>query len=194
MADSVQRSATYADLEAVPAHLVAELLFGSLVTHPRPSGLHGAAALSLGAELVGPFQKGRGGGPGGWVFIVEPELHLGPHVVVPDLAGWRVERLPHHPKTPFIETVPDWVCELLSPSTENIDRGPKRRIYATYAVPHMWLIDPVGRRLEAYELRDAHWFLHETYDGDDEVRAPPFSAVPFSLSALWPLAPAPDAT
>ena len=194
MADPVQRSATYADLKAVPDHLVAEILFGNLVTHPRPATPHGAAALSLGDELVGPFQKRRAGGPGGWIFMIEPELHLGPHVVVPDLAAWRVERLPHHPRTAYIETVPDWVCEFLSPSTENVDRGPKRRIYATYKVPHMWLIDPVARRLEAYELRDGHWLLHETYDGEVEVDAPPFGAVPFQLTALWPLAPAPDAT
>jgi Uma2 family endonuclease len=192
MADPVQRSATYADLEAVPPHLVAEIVFGSLVTHPRPSGLHGAAALSLGDELLGPFQKHRGG-PGGWVFIVEPELHLGPHVVVPDLAAWRTERLPHHPPTPYISTAPDWVCELLSPSTENTDRGPKMRIYATYGVAHLWLIDPIDRRLEAYELREGHWLLHETYDGEVAVDAPPFGAVPFQLSALWPLKPAPDA-
>ncbi len=188
----IQR-ATYADLETVPPHLVAEIIFGALITHPRPATPHGTSATSLTLEIGGPFQKGRGG-PGGWVFIAEPELHLGPHVVVPDLAGWHVQRLPHLPKTAFVETPPDWVCEFLSPSTENIDRGPKRRIYASYAVAHMWLVDPVARRLEAYELRDAHWFLYETFDGDDDVTAPPFAAVPFPLSALWPLAPAPDQT
>ncbi len=193
MADPAQRIATYADLEAVPDHLVAEILFGNLVTHPRPSPPHGVAATSLIAEIVPPFQKRRGG-PGGWVFIVEPELHLGPHVIVPDLAGWKTERLPHHPPTAFIETAPDWVCELLSPSTENVDRGAKRRIYAAWKVPHMWLVDPVGRRLEAYVLSDGHGLLHDTYDGEVDVDAPPFAAVPFQLTALWPLAPAPDAT
>lgn len=192
MADPAARTATYADLVAVPPHLVAEIVFGNLVTHPRPSGYRRASALSLGDELVGPFQKGRGG-PGGWIFMVEPELHMGPHVVVPDLAAWRNERLPHHPATPYIVTPPDWVCELNSPSTESMDRGPKRRTYATYSVPHMWLIDPVGRRLESYELREGQWLLHETYDGDVAVDAPPFAAVPFQLSALWPLKPAPDA-
>ena len=192
MADPAARTATYADLVAVPPHLVAEIVFGNLVTHPRPSGFHGASALSLGEELVGPFQKGRGG-PGGWIFMVEPELHMGPHVVVPDLAAWRNQRLPHHPATPYIVTPPDWVCELHSLSSDHMDRGPKRRIYATYSVPHMWLIDPVGRRLESYELREGQWLLHETYDGDVAVDAPPFAAVPFQLSALWPLKPAPDA-
>ena len=188
---TTERLATYADLEAVPSHLVAEILFGTLVTHPRPAPPHGMSAGSLNIEVGGPFQKGRGG-PGGWIFSPEPELHLGPHVVVPDLAGWRKERLPYMPKTAYIETPPDWVCEILSPSTENIDRGPKRRIYATYAVAHMWLLDPVARRLEAYELRDGQWVLIETFDGDDSVAAPPFGAVPFQLSALWPLEPDPD--
>lgn len=193
MAGEAHKIATYADLEAVPPHLVAEILYGSLVTHPRPATPHGAAAISLGMEIGPPFQRGRGG-PGGWIFMVEPELHLGPHVVVPDLAGWRVERLPHHPTTPYVETRPDWVCELLSPSTENIDRGAKQRIYGTYGVEFMWLVDPVARRLEAYSLRDGHWLLHDTYVGDVAVDAPPFAAVPFQLTALWPLPPAPDAT
>lgn len=185
------RPATYADLEAVPPHLVAEILFGALVTHPRPAPGHGATAGSLNIEIGGPFQKGRGG-PGGWVFIPEPELHLGPHVVVPDLAGWRTDRLPYIPKTAYIEISPDWVCEVLSPSTENIDRGPKRRVYSSYQISHMWLLDPVARRLEAYELHGGQWLLNETFDGDDSVAAPPFAAVPFPLKALWPLEPAPD--
>jgi Uma2 family endonuclease len=188
-----KRPATYADLEAVPPHLVAEIIFGALVTHPRPAPPHSSASNSLGHEITGPFQKGRGG-PGGWVFFTEPELHLGPHVVVPDIAGWRRERLPHMPTTAFFETPPDWVCEFLSSSTENTDRGPKRRIYATYGVAYMWFVDPVARRLEAFELRDGRWVLHETFDGEDEVKAPPFDAVPIAIAALWPLEPAPDQT
>ena len=184
------RAATYADLETVPEHLVAEILFGSLVTHPRPVPGHAAAQGAVANEVIGPFQRGRGG-PGGWVFMIEPELHLGPHVVVPDIAGWRRERLHHMPTTAFVDTPPDWVCELLSPSTENIDRGPKRRIYATYGVSYMWFLDPDKRRLEAYVLRDGQYVLHETFDGGDEVKAPPFDAVPFPITALWPLDPAP---
>ena len=191
MVQSLTRVATYADLEAVPPHLVAEILFGSLVTHPRPTPRHATAQSAITGELTGAFQRGRGG-PGGWVFMIEPELHLGPHVVVPDIAGWRKERLPHMPTTAYVETSPDWVCELLSPSTENNDRGPKRRIYATFGVSHMWFVDPVARRLEAYALRDAQWVLLETFDGSDDVNAAPFDAVPFSISALWPLDNAPD--
>jgi Uma2 family endonuclease len=183
-------TATYADLKAVPPHLVAEILFGALVTHPRPVPRHATAQGVIATEVIGPFQLGRGG-PGGWIFMIEPELHLGPHVVVPDIAGWRRERLPHLPPTAYIETPPDWVCELLSPSTENTDRGPKRRIYATYGVGYMWLVDATACRLESYVLRDGQWTLHETFDGEDDVKAPPFDVVPFSITALWPLDSAP---
>jgi Uma2 family endonuclease len=193
MAQSVEKPATYADLEKVPPHLVAEILFGSLVTHPRPSPRHAVASNSLGHELTGPFQKGRSG-PGGWIFMTEPELHLGPHVVVPDLAGWRRERMPTMPDKTYIELPPDWVCEVISPSTAGIDRGPKRRIYATYGIGHLWHLDPIAKVLEVFELRDKHWVLHDTYVDGAEVSAPPFAAVPFQLSSLWPLDVASDQT
>lgn len=185
MIEPDRKSATYADLEAVPPHLVAEILFGALYTHPRPVPKHAAAANSLGYELTGPFQRQRGG-PGGWVFMVEPELHLGPHITVPDLAGWRRERLPALPDTAFIELVPDWVCEILSPSTEAVDRGVKMRIYATFGLAHLWLLSPATQILETYELRDGKWLLLETFTGAVEVAAAPFAAVPFPLAALFP--------
>jgi Uma2 family endonuclease len=189
MAEIKTRNATYADLEAVPAHLVAEILFGTLVTHPRPAPPHAAAHNALAYEVTGPYQKGRGG-PGGWIFMTEPELHLGPHVLVPDIAGWRKERLPHLPSAPYVETPPDWVCELLSPSTENADRGPKRRIYGAFGVGHLWLLDAVARRLEVYELKNAKWVLFETFENDEQARAPPFDDIAISLADLWPLDPA----
>jgi Uma2 family endonuclease len=182
------KPATYADLEAVPPNLVAEIIDGGLFTHPRPVPKHAFAHNSLGGELTGPFQKGTGG-PGGWIFLTEPELHLGPHVLVPDLAGWRLDRMPHLPPTAYIETPPDWVCELLSPSTENLDRGSKRRIYGDYGVKFLWLLDATDERLEVYELHDAKWLLHETYEDSEEVRAPPFDAISFSLGNLWPPKP-----
>ena len=170
MAEPAKPQATYADLEAVPPHLVAEILFGSLVTHPRPAPPHAFSATSLSEELVGPFQKGRSGGPGGWVFADEPELHLGPHVIVPDLAGWRRERMPQLPAQAFIETPPDWACELLSPSTQRYDRGAKRRIYATYRVGHLWHLDAVARQLDVFELKNDHWVLYETFEPGDDAR------------------------
>ncbi len=192
MAEPAKRNATYDDLRSVPPHLVAEIVFGNLVTQPRPATAHIFSATSLSEELVGPFQKGRGGGPGGWVFGEEPELHLGPHVVVPDLAGWRRERMSHLPATAFIEQAPDWICELLSPSTLAHDRGAKRRIYGAYGVRHLWFLDPVVRLLEVFSLRDAEWVLVDTFVDDTTVCAPPFEAITFPLAALWPLDPAPE--
>jgi Uma2 family endonuclease len=185
MAVSAHKSATYADLEAVPPHLVAEILFGSLVTHPRPSRRHGAATSALGILTGGAFQFGSGG-PGGWIFIDEPELHLGPHVVVPDLAGWRRDRLMTADDRRFIATPPDWVCEALADSTERYDRIDKRRIYATYAVPHLWLLDPRVKVLEVFLRQDQDWLLTHTFIDNDPVSAPPFDAITFDLGLLWP--------
>jgi Putative restriction endonuclease len=126
--------------------------------------------------------------------MTEPELYLGAPVVVPDLAGWRRERMPHLPETAYIEAPLDWVCEGLSPSTKTVDRGPMRRTYATCAITDMRLLDLVACRLEAHVLRNGQWTLHETFDGADEVKSPPFDAVPFPISALWPLDLAPAQT
>ncbi len=185
MAEPATKEATYADLEAAPPHLVAELVHGALVTHPRPAPRHAVAAARLGTTLGGPFDFGNDG-PGGWIFMDEPELHFGRDVVVPDMAGWRRERLPSLPATAFIETAPDWVCEVLSPSTEYYDRGPKRRIYAEAGVSHLWLVDPRVQVLEAFQLTAGQWLLLATVAGADEVKLPPFEAAPFSLGLLWP--------
>ena len=186
MAEREKRRATYADLEAVPPHLVAEIIDGVLRTHPRPSLRHGLATTSLTDELTGPFQKGRGG-PGGWVFVVEPELHLGDDVLVPDFAGWRRERLPVLPETPHTAISPDWICEVLSASTETRDRTVKMRIYARSGVPFLWLIDPRQQILEVFELSDGRWLKFGGWNAADIVRAPPFDAISFSLADLWPL-------
>jgi Uma2 family endonuclease len=184
MTQPLHRAATYADIEALPPNVVGEILFGELVTHPRPALRHGAASSSLGMVLGDAFQRGRSG-PGGWIFVDEPELHLGPHVVVPDIAGWRRETLPEVPDTTWIETPPDWLCEMLSPSTENYDRGAKRQIYATYGVKYLWLVDPRPRLLEAFALSEGRWVLLATLRDQEEVRIPPFDAVSFSLGELW---------
>jgi len=186
MADPAKRRATYADLEAVPEHLVAEIIDGELMTHPRPSPRHGATANALGGELTGPYQKGLGG-PGGWVFVIEPEIKFGNDILVPDIAGWRRERLPGYPKRNYFEIAPDWVCEILSGSTEKRDRSLKKRIYAAGGVSHLWLIDPRLQLLEVFELRENLWTDVGTWNSDDEVRAPPFDAISFSLADLWPL-------
>ncbi len=188
MAEPAKKRATYADLEAVPEHLVAEIIDGELLTHPRPSPRHGAASSALGAALGNTFQQGRGG-PGGWVFFVEPEISFGEHLLVPDIAGWRRERLSAYPDTNYFTTSPDWICEVLSGSTEKRDRTVKMRIYAEAGVPHIWLIDPRLQILEAFELSEGRWSKIGAWNSDDVVRAPPFDAIAFSLADLWPLDP-----
>ncbi len=188
MTNLARKRATYADLEAAPPHLVAELINGALEAHPRPLSRHSVAANSLGDELTSPFQKGRGG-PGGWIFMVEPELHLGADVLVPDLAGWRRERLPSLPDKAGLTIAPDWLCEILSPSTARLDRGPKMQIYARHGVAFLWLLDPATHVLESYQLADGKWVLQGTATGSDDVRLPPFDAISFPLSELFPLDP-----
>lgn len=177
--------ATYQDVLDAPPNMVAELIEGALHVHPRPSTRHARASSTLGYKIGGPFDEGQGG-PGGWWILDEPELHLGADVLVPDLAGWRRESMPIFPDAPWIELPPDWVCEVLSPSTRRIDLTDKRRLYAVAGVPHLWFVDPLARTLEAFALRDGVWALIAALKDDEEVRVPPFDAITFPLSALWP--------
>ena len=126
------RKAGYQDVLDAPAHRVAEVLDGALYTHPRPAPLHTIAASHLGDELTSPFGKGRGG-PGGWWTLDEPELHLATDILVPDLAGWRRERMAELPDTPYFSLAPDWGCEVLSASTRRLDLHGKRPVYAREA-------------------------------------------------------------
>jgi hypothetical protein len=184
MLNAKARVATYADIEALPPHVVGEIVYGVLHSHPRPAPRHGVAANNLGHEVTGPFRLGRGG-PGGWIFMVEPELHLGPHVVVPDIAGWRVERLTPFPETAFIESPPDWLAEVLSPSTQAIDRTDKLSVYAEFGVKHCWYVDPIARTLEVFALTGGKWLIANTFREVDPVTAPPFEVHTFPLDVLW---------
>jgi Uma2 family endonuclease len=185
MGDPAQRRATYDDLRAVPDHLVAEILNGVLVTQPRPASLHARAASRLGIEIGGPFDRGKGG-PGGWIALDEPELHLHGDVAVPDLAGWRRARMPEMPDATAFELAPDWICEVLSPSTAAIDRAEKMPIYARERVGHAWLVDPIARTLEAYVLDEAaRWVQLGAWRDEARVRAAPFGEVELELGALW---------
>ncbi len=186
MADPAKKRATYSDVLLVPRHLVAEIIDGELVTSPRPSPIHTRAASMLGGALVGPFDRGIGG-PGGWWILDEPELHLfgRPEPLVPDLAGWRIEHLPELPATAYFSVTPDWVCEVLSPSTAALDRADKMPIYAKAGVRHAWLIDPLLRTLEVLRLEGSAWLLVATYKNDARVRAEPFEAVDLELGPLW---------
>ncbi len=186
MADPATRKAIYADIEALPPHVLGEIIYGTLVTHPRPSPRHASAHSSLTVKLGQGYQYGDGG-PGGWVFLSEPELHLDGNVVVPDIAGWKRERLTTHPKTNWIETPPDWLCEILSPLTEVYDKNEKRRIYAHAVIPQIWFLDPRSRVLECFTLVANNWLLTNTFADDDIVSAPPFDAANFNVSHLFPL-------
>jgi Uma2 family endonuclease len=179
-----------AAFEAVPPEMVAEILDGELFTFPRPAHPHTRSASRLGMKLGGPFDLGEAG-PGGWVILDEPELHLGrrPDKLSPDLAAWRRERMPDalgDESTPyFYDVAPDWVCEVISTSTERIDRGKKMRIYRREQVGHLWLLSPVLRTLEVYRLEGGRWSLLETYEDEEKVQAEPFHAVELDLATIW---------
>lgn len=176
--------ATYDDLLKVPDHLVAEIVDGDLYASPRPAPRHADAGSGLGGALRGPFDRGRGG-PGGWRILFEPELHLGRDIVVPDLAGWRRERLPDLPEQAYFPVAPDWICEVVSPSTAALDRVKKLAVYAREDVSHAWLVDPLARTLEVLSLENGRWTIVSTCSGADVVRAEPFDAIELDLTLLW---------
>jgi Uma2 family endonuclease len=184
MSTPLKKDATYDDLCAVPENFVAEILGGELYASPRPGLLHAHAASVLGAELGGPFHRGRQG-PGGWLLLDEPELHLNADVLVPDIAGWRRERLPTIPAAAHLTLPPDWLCEVLSPSTETIDRVKKLEIYAREGVGYVWLLNPVLQTLEVLHLEKQRWSLLAAHEGSTLVRAEPFDAIELELGALW---------
>lgn len=184
-AKGARRRATYEDLLKVPEHLVAEIVDDTLYTSPRPAFRHAHAGSGLGMDLR-PFQEGRGH-VGGWWILDEPELHLGanPDIVVPDLAGWRVERMPEVPDVAFSTLAPDWLCEVLSPSTVRLDRNKKLGVYAREGVQHVWLVDPLAKTLEVLRLSGSAWTTHATYSSHERIRAVPFDAIEIELAYLW---------
>jgi Uma2 family endonuclease len=190
---SPKRRATYEDLMEVPDTKVAEIIDGELIVSPRPASPHAYAATILG-NAIAPFQDpANPAGLGGWWILIEPELHFADDVLVPDWAGWRRERMPALRNVPFFTLAPDWVCEVVSPSTGRIDRSRKMRIYAREGVAHLWFVDPLARTLEVYRLEGGRWTVVSTHGGDDAVRAEPFDAVELRLERWW-LPEAPPAT
>lgn len=185
--------ATLDDLKSVPEGWTGQIVDGELWALPRPAYGHSRVTSSLGFELGGPFDRGRGG-PGGWIILDEPELHLGRDVLVPDLAAWRRERLPEPPAdTPYLTIAPDWVCEVLSPSTARLDRVKKWASYLRERVQWIWFIDPVARTLEAYALEGPDYLRLGTWEPGDRPRVAPFNAIELELDALWGPEPAPPA-
>ncbi len=171
----------YQDILNLPAHKIGEIINGRLQVQPRPAPKHTLTSSALGAELFQSFHKKDDG----WWILDEPELHLDNHILVPDLAGWRKQRLPQLPETAWFEIAPDWICEILSPGTAKIDRCEKMPVYAELGVAYLWLIDPLLKTLEVYQLQQARWFLDQSLKDNDTVCAEPFSQHSFNLNKLW---------
>jgi Uma2 family endonuclease len=176
--------ATYADVLALPAHVTGQIVDGELHTSPRPASPHAWTSSTLGMDVGSAYQRGRGG-PGGWWIVFEPELHLGRDVLVPDLVGWRRSRMPSPPSSAFLTVAPDWICEVLSPSTVSLDRVKKMGAYAREGVGHAWLVDPLARTLEVYRLVEDHWLLVAAHEGTETVHAEPFDELALILPDLW---------
>ncbi len=185
MANPVRPIPTYADLLALPEGERAEILDGHVVTAPAPRPRHSRPQRALGRFIGGPFDDDDGfGGPGGWWIFVEVDVLLGPHVVRPDLSGWRRERLPEPDQRPIAVT-PDWVCEILSASDPARDRVTKRRIYAEHGVLHYWIVDPDARTLEASSLEAGRWVDAGSFDDSETARIAPFEAVELPVGRLF---------
>jgi hypothetical protein len=201
---SPRARATYADLLAVPNHRLAQIVEGELVVLPRPAMPHAFTSGAVFLGVANPFQGQGGaslGGPGGWWIVFEPELHLGHDVLVPDIAGWRLERMPSYTSDAFVTLAPDWICEVASPSTVRIDRVKKLDIYAREGVSHVWLVDPLAQLVECFRLEGGRWLRLASHGGDARARLEPFDAVEFELARWWPPtpeseppAPSPDGT
>ncbi|HYO51351.1 Uma2 family endonuclease [Archangium sp.] len=190
--ESTERNApsVEAAFQAAPEEMVAEILDGELHLSPRPARPHANVASNLGGILMAPFKFGRGG-PGGWVILDEPELHLGPRPdkLVPDLAGWRRERMPDaiggDEAPAHYDLAPDWACEVLSDRTRSRDKGQKMRIYAREGVRHLWHVDPSARTLDIFRLTAGQWLRVHSFAGEERVRAEPFDAIELELALVW---------
>jgi Uma2 family endonuclease len=180
------KSATYEDVLNAPENKIAEILDGELFLSPMLAPRVGVVHMALLCAIGRPFEHAQRGGSGGWRIISKPEIHLGEHVVVPDLCGWRRQEMPIIPDADYFSTPPSWVCELLAPPTERFDRSRKLRIYAEAGVAHAWLVRPSDRTLEVLRLREGLWTIVGVWEDAAVVRAEPFEAIALELGRLWP--------
>ncbi len=184
MTQPAKRPARHEDVVALPENVVGEIVAGELFVSPRPTGPHSVAGSALGGSLIPAFNFGDGG-PGDWWILDEPELHFGDDVLVSDCAGWRRARMPTRHEGAFFELPPDWLCEVLSPSTARLDRTRKLPLYARVGIPWVWFVDPIARTLEILRLENQRWAIHASFGGDEVVRAEPFEVIELRLSRLW---------
>ena len=184
-ASPLKPPATYEDLVALPSHVVGEIVDGELISSPRPAALQAAASAVLCADLVTTFGRSGRGRPGGWAILAEPELHLAGQVLVPDIAGWRRERMPQIPDVAFFELAPDWVCEVHSPGTIALDRTKKTHHYARAGVGYLWFVDPGPQTLEVFRLDGGGWRLLASVAGSAKIAAEPFDVMELDLAGVW---------
>jgi len=185
--NTARKLATYADLEALPEDVKAEILDGVIEVQSGSPMQHGTTQGNLYAELRG-FSGGRGG-PGGWWIAQDMDVRLpSGEIVRPDLSGWRRERLLNPWSKLPIDVVPDWICEVVSPTprSRRRDRVRKRHLYAASDVAFYWLLDPDERTLEALQLREGTWTILGTYDDTAVARIAPFDAVELEVGGLFP--------
>jgi Uma2 family endonuclease len=180
------RVPTLADLDALPAGIVGEIIEGVLYTMTKPRAPHQRTTRTIGGRVGDPFDHGRGG-PGGWWILTDPGIEL-PNTpeIAPDVAGWRRERMPTLPVNESIRVVPEWVCEILSPTTRRHDMLRKQPYYAKVGVPFLWLVDLDARVLTTYLLEGNAWRVSGTYSDETEARIEPFDAVPLNVADWWP--------
>jgi Uma2 family endonuclease len=180
-----KREATYQDVLDAPEHMVAEIVDGELFLSPRPAVPHARSMTVLGALLTTAYDLGGGGGPGGWYFLDEPELHFAKNVVVPDIAAWRLERAPQDiANKKFLTDPPDWLCEGLSPSTQKLDRFRKLPLYAKVGVPNVWLFDARTRALEVYRRDGKHYELIAMFGEGELIKAEPFELLELRVEQI----------
>ncbi len=187
MANPALKVPTYDDILALGEGVHAEILAGELRVHAAPSWQHGDAAMALAGDLDAPFRRGRGG-PGGWWLLPETDLVMCTgDCVRPDFTGIRREKMPVLPDERPLVVDPDFVCEILSPSTRLYDETEKLEAYAAAGVQHVWHLDPHARLLTVMRHSpDGYVILRRGRPGQ-LLRLPPFEAIEIDIAGLFPL-------